>query len=1148
MAKASSWVRHVESFVDSSRSSEQQKASINAIAELVKNDLLTIEGLVRELELYLTTNDSVIRARGILLLAEVLAQLHSKPLHHASIHFLIGFFTSRLADWQALHGALVGCLVLLRRKKDVGMVMGNDARTLAHSCLENVQIQSLALHDRKLCFELFRCLLDMHPEDVATLGEDLVHGICAAIDQEKDPRCLMDAFHIVRNLARLYPEPSGPVGGYASELFEVLSCYFPVHFTHLKVDDTGILREDLSEALMHAFCASPFFEEFAIPLLLDKLSSSLHLAKLDSLKYLGSCILWYGANRMSKHAKKLWFSLKDVIFHFPRNSSILVPKSIEEKDSLSYQIAEEALKCLRAAISQFSNSDDDPFSSLIINDEDIEMSFLSGTEGRSYECMSEESQRKIIAVGSILCELVKASGPCCNRVIKIFFPQLMNMLGITINGSHSPSDMTYNGRLNFGALYLSVELLSSCRDLAVAAQDSSEFILHSEWCSLLQGFSTSLAHSFGLLLQSCSSGDVNEKTRVRDASFLVKGLQILVTFPKNSLQASTASFEDILTIIMSIIVGNFEKSLWKPALEALFQIGLFVGKSHDPEKRRSYEIIVLEKILSLPWVDDSMIPLGLRLEALYSIGSTAVEFMLRVIQELERVIFSSFIKIYVVGEIKDGKTLIQLFDFYSSQVLPWCKRTERFEEVGMRFVQCVWNQIESDADFKIGFGEKDISDALMMTTKLVVSGCRVEKQVLIVQKAYSILLSKKFFPPEQLAFPSVEESLRLMPCLNQLSRKDALFVSLFASVLLALNPKTPIPDTSLILRFLMLYLLKGCSSAAQALGSLLNKWSSHDTTEPTAFILEEAIELILDKGLLEIIDDALKICSVDAGQSSSSDSCLNETQLLTHGLVGLSWIGKGLLMRGHEKAEKVIRLLLKCLLLPDNMKTTSSGENISVESGQDKHILVARSAADAFHVLLCDSEDCLNKKFHATVRPLYQQRFFSAVMPAMLSSIKDCKSQTTRGILYRAFGHIVSDTPLAAVITESRKVVSFILDALSVLSLESQSKEMVYGLLLVLSGIITVENEKEAAMENAPIIISCLIGLISYPHMMLVRETAVQCLMAMSELPHARIYPLRPQVLRAVSRALDDIKRPVRLEAARCRQAWASIASRSLHC
>lgn len=121
----------------------------------------------------------------------------------------------------------------------------------------------------------------------------------------------------------------------------------------------------------------------------------------------------------------------------------------------------------------------------------------------------------------------------------------------------------------------------------------------------------------------------------------------------------------------------------------------------------------------------------------------------------------------------------------------------------------------------------------------------------------------------------------------------------------------------------------------------------------------------------------------------------------------------------------------------------------------------------------------------------------------------------------------------------------------------------------------------------------------------LVRETAIQCLVAMSELPHARIYPLRIQVsntwhksqlllsmrtiprtfttmlhwstfpptylsflsifsfyslirsaffinlssklsvymhhfqvLRAISKALDDPKSAVRREAVRCRQAW----------
>uniref|UniRef100_M0ZRF1 MMS19 nucleotide excision repair protein n=2 Tax=Solanum tuberosum TaxID=4113 RepID=M0ZRF1_SOLTU len=51
----------------------------------------------------------------------------------------------------------------------------------------------------------------------------------------------------------------------------------------------------------------------------------------------------------------------------------------------------------------------------------------------------------------------------------------------------------------------------------------------------------------------------------------------------------------------------------------------------------------------------------------------------------------------------------------------------------------------------------------------------------------------------------------------------------------------------------------------------------------------------------------------------------------------------------------------------------------------------------------------------------------------------------------------------------------------------------------------------------------------------------------MSELPHARIYPMRTQVLQAITKALDDPKRAVRLEAVKCRLAWASIASRSIH-
>lgn len=281
MAEPIQLSRYIESFVDSSRSLTQQAASLEAIASLLKNNQLTIETLVREMEGYLTTVDNIIRARGILLLGEVLVRLASKPLGDATIHSLIGFFTDRLADWRALRGALVGCLALMRRKSSGGMVSGSDAKAVAESYLQNLQVQSLGQYERKLSFELMECLLERYPNAVASLGDTLIYGICESVDGEKDPHCLMLTFHIIEVLSRLFPDPSDALAGFAHELFEILGCYFPIHFTHQKDEDMSmtIKRDDLARALMLAFSSTPLFEPYAIPLLLEKLSSSLQSAK-----------------------------------------------------------------------------------------------------------------------------------------------------------------------------------------------------------------------------------------------------------------------------------------------------------------------------------------------------------------------------------------------------------------------------------------------------------------------------------------------------------------------------------------------------------------------------------------------------------------------------------------------------------------------------------------------------------------------------------------------------------------------------------------------------------------------------------------------------------------------------------------------------
>lgn len=59
---------------------------------------------------------------------------------------------------------------------------------------------------------------------------DLVFGVVAAVEEEKDPRCLLLVFHMIELLARLYPDHQGPVADCAEDLFDIASRYFPISF------------------------------------------------------------------------------------------------------------------------------------------------------------------------------------------------------------------------------------------------------------------------------------------------------------------------------------------------------------------------------------------------------------------------------------------------------------------------------------------------------------------------------------------------------------------------------------------------------------------------------------------------------------------------------------------------------------------------------------------------------------------------------------------------------------------------------------------------------------------------------------------------------------------------------------------------------
>ncbi|KAL1349378.1 hypothetical protein AAHE18_07G152700 [Arachis hypogaea] len=1047
MAEPSELSRYIESYVDSSSTPAQQAASLDSVGCLVKSDSLTLEALVRELQIYLTTTDNVIRARGILLLGEVLKRIESKPLGSANIHTLVVFFKDRLADWRALRGALIGCLSLIRRKSVVGMVTGTDAKAIVQSFLDYIQVQSLGQYDRKLSLELLDCLLERYSDVLASLGEELIYGICEAVDIEKDPECLMLIFHIIETVGKLYLDPSGPNTNFVEEIFDILEAYFPIHFTHPVGDDAHVQRDDLSRALMAAFSSTPLFEPYLIPLLLDKLSSSLHSAKIDSLRYLRACSSKYGAERITKYT------------------------------TASYE---------------------------------------------KYNDIPVQEKKKLHCVGCILHVMAKTSLPSCNEVFQNHFSRIMDNV-VSVGNLDNPQngEVFPSQRVKFGLLYLCIELLEGCRKLfSVSEHPALQYVLeHETCCTELHRFSTPLFNAF------CSVLALSNEICPLDPEIYiaVKGLQILAMFCSDVFPVPMLLFEDILKKLMSIIIEDSNKmTLWEAALKALFHIGSFVQKFDESEKAMSYKSLVVEKAAELLSINDINLPLSLKVKALSEIGMTGKINMLTVLQGLRGVVFANVSDVCASRNSRSFETAVQLLECYSCKLLPWIHENRCSEEFIEQFAVDIWAHAGNCMDICAPFEEKGLLDALMKVMKVSVASCSVDSQNTIILKAYTVLSSHTNFQLNKV------ERMPLSPGQYDISHRDEWILSLFASAIIAVCSKTHIPNLRVLLDLFMVMHLRGIVPAAQALGSIINKLASKSSSAESSsdLTLEEALDIIFCTKLWFSTSDMLQRTNRTNGSAMViTDLCLggaNDRLLQINAICGLSWIGKGLLMCGQEKIKDIAMIFIGCL------KTEV----------QPLDPLVMKCAADAFHVLMSDSDVCLNKKFHAIIRPLYKQRFFSSMMPVFQQLITKSHPSFSRSFLYRAMAHIISDTPLIVILNDANKLIPVLLDCMSILTEDVQDKDILYGLLLLLSGILTNKNGTEAVTENAHIIISCLTRLVDYPNKTLVRETAIQCLLAMSELPHARIYPMRTQVLQSIAKALDDKKRSVRCEAIRCRRAW----------
>lgn len=276
------------------------------IAADIENGKIKLLSFVEELGPFLTDKNVTSRAQGTLALSTTLRHLPKDFLNETELNFVTTFYCDRMKDnFEVIPSVLQGILAIVQMSR----LPQDSPSRLLNVMFQHVHCQSQLQPNRKIIYTIFQALLENRNDDLRSMGPDFIYGLISAMDGERDPRNLMLLFKLLPNFIKGFS-----LGHLAEEMFEVIACYFPVDFNSSAPEAQSVTREDLAYSLAPCLYATPEFAEYCIPLIIERLDSSLRLAKLDSLYLLRKGASTYGPAGLQPHLDEMWPVLRKEVF------------------------------------------------------------------------------------------------------------------------------------------------------------------------------------------------------------------------------------------------------------------------------------------------------------------------------------------------------------------------------------------------------------------------------------------------------------------------------------------------------------------------------------------------------------------------------------------------------------------------------------------------------------------------------------------------------------------------------------------------------------------------------------------------------------------------------------------------------------------
>lgn len=309
---------HVACNADDISERERARAAVIAAASASASSL---QRLVTALGPQLTSLDALCRARGTELLARALEALSLDALDGRAAHHLVVFYADRLDDLPCIPAAALGLRALLSRE-----LADEDVRLMCAALFEKLHVPALAQPERLASYDAMACLLETKTEQLVALelGATVAMGVVKSVEGEKDPRNLLRSFALVRTacetvVARVAARGAVPLDACVDELFDVVSCYFPIRFTPPPGDPHGITAEHL-RAAWHDTVSCDALGARALALMLKTLADPAVPPKLDALLALEATAERLGARTLGGAAPTLVSELAALMHQSPADS------------------------------------------------------------------------------------------------------------------------------------------------------------------------------------------------------------------------------------------------------------------------------------------------------------------------------------------------------------------------------------------------------------------------------------------------------------------------------------------------------------------------------------------------------------------------------------------------------------------------------------------------------------------------------------------------------------------------------------------------------------------------------------------------------------------------------------------------------------